>query len=79
VNLHVGTIQADRHTFTNTGAAGVDVYGFAAIDPVGGGLVLVNRYPDAPHHVAIGGTLDLTPMIGDSSEVLTDVLDGGTF
>jgi hypothetical protein len=79
VNLHVGTIQAERHTYTNTSGTAVDVYGYAAIDPVGGGLVLVNRYADAPHHVAIGGTLDLTPMIGDSSEVLTDVLDGGTF
>lgn len=79
VNLHVGTIQADAIVYTNTTGSGVDIYGYAAIDPVGGGLVLVNRYDDAPHHVAAGGTLNLTPMIGDSSEVLTDIIDGGTF
>ena len=79
VNLHVGTIQADQIVFTNSAGGAVDVYGYAAIDPVGNGLVLVNRYDDAPHHVAIGGTLRLTPMIGDASEVLTDIIDGGTF
>jgi hypothetical protein len=78
-NLHVGTVQASPVVFLNDSALAVDIYGYAAVDPLGEDLVLVCRFADAPRHVAIGGTLSLTPMVGDSSQVLTDTIDGGTF
>jgi hypothetical protein len=79
VNLNVGTIQAAAVVFTNSGGTDVDVYGYLAFDPIRNCVVLCNRYDDAPRTVVAGGTLSLVPMMGDSSLVLTDVIDGGTF
>jgi len=79
VNVHVGVIQATPIRFQNTGATSVDVYGYMAYDDVDDLLILVNRYVDAPIVLAAGGKLDLVPIVGDSSLVLTDVIDGGTF
>jgi len=79
VNLHVGTIQSEVVSFVNPGPGPIDIYGYVAVDQVGNLLILACRFDDAPRTIAEGGALNLVAQIGDSSQVLTDIIDGGTF
>lgn len=79
VNLHIGTLQAPNIKFKNTTAATVTVYGYVVFNQVGNVLIAANRFEAAPVTLVVNATQTVTAIIGDYSEVLTDIIDGGTF
>jgi hypothetical protein len=69
ITVHVGTVQAANHTFTNTTGSPVDVYGYLVIDATDSKIVAAARFDGAPIVVPAGGTISITPILGDESEL----------
>lgn len=68
VAAHVASIQANNIVFTNTSGVSVNVYGYVVYEPTGDKLVAAARFDSAPLAVPDGGTVVVTPILGDADE-----------
>jgi hypothetical protein len=68
VAADIGTIQAPNVVFTNGSGSPVTVYGYVIYEPTGSKLVAAARFDSAPITIAAGGTLVVTPILGDADE-----------
>jgi hypothetical protein len=67
VFTHIGQIQAANITFTNTTGATKTVYGYIITDAAETKLLGTARFDAAPVTVLNGGTVVVTPTLGDQS------------
>ena len=67
VAAHQGSAQATNIVFTNTTGVPKTVYGFVIEDPAEAKLLAAARFDAAPITIADGGTLVVTPIVGDQS------------
>ena len=68
IAAHVLRSVASPKTFTNSGGAAQDVYGYFVTEPATGRIMAVARFDLAPVSIAaLGGTVVVTPFLGDFS------------
>ena len=66
---NIAVQSANSITWTNTGGSAVQVYGYFIVNNTGPVLVAVAEFDSAPVAIAGGGgTLTVTPVIGDFSQ-----------
>jgi len=68
VAADIGSIQAPNIVFTNTTGGSITVYGYVIYEPTGNKLVAAARFDAAPVVVPNGGTVVVTPALGDADE-----------
>lgn len=68
VAADIGSIQAPNIVFTNTTGGTINVYGYVIYEPTGNKLVAAARFDTAPIAVLNGGTLVVTPVLGDADQ-----------
>lgn len=67
VSAHIGSYQATNITFTNNTGSSKTIYGYLILDPTSAFIIGAARLDAAPVTVVNGGTIVITPIIGDSS------------
>jgi len=65
---NIGTIQAPNITFTNGSGGNLNAYGYLIYVPSTNEIIAAARFDSAPLVVANGGTVIVTPILGDADQ-----------
>jgi hypothetical protein len=68
VAANIGSIQAPDEVFTNGSGGSLNAYGYIIYVPTTNEIIAAARFDSAPLVVANGGTVVVTPILGDADQ-----------